>query len=133
MTLPAVGNYHHVTLAVRDAESSAAWYDALLGASQRTTRTGDTWERIRLSWPSGLVIGLTQHAATQVDDRFDTTRVGLDHIGLACPSEDDVRAWAVRMTNLGVAHGPVEEAPYGWAVTARDPDGIAVEFFCPRG
>lgn len=133
MTLPAVGNYHHVTLTVRNVESSAAWYDALLGPSERVTRTGDTWERIRMAWPSGLVIGLTRHATTQGHDFFDTTRVGLDHIGLACPREDDVRAWAARMSDLGVDHGPVEEAPYGWAVTARDPDGIAVEFFCPRG
>ena len=132
MTVPAVGNHHHVTLTVRNVEKSADWYDALLGPSDRAKRAGDTWERIRMAWPTGLVIGLTQHATTQAVDSFDATRVGLDHIGLACPSEDDVRAWAIRLGRLGIDHGPVEEAPYGWAVTARDPDGIAVEFFCPR-
>ena len=53
-------------------------------------------------------------------------------LGLACSSEDDVRGWAERLDGLGVEHGPVETAPYGWAVTARDPDGIAVEVFCPK-
>ena len=132
MAAPPVVGFHHVTLTVRDVARSADWYDTVLGASDRAARSGDGWERIRMAWPSGLVIGLTQHAATRADDQFDTTRVGLDHIGVACPSEDAVRAWEQRLTDLDVVHGPVEEAPYGWAMTARDPDGIAVEFFCPR-
>ncbi len=130
--MPAVGNFHHVTLTVRDVERSADWYEAVLGASDRVHRTGDGWERIRMAWPSGLVIGLTRHMTTRTEDSFDATRIGLDHIGLACPSEEDVRSWAIRLSELGVDHGPVEEAPYGWAITARDPDGIAIEFFCPK-
>jgi hypothetical protein len=43
----------------------------------------------------------------------------------------EVREWAATLTRLGFDHGPVEEAPYGWAVTARDPDNIPIEFFCP--
>ena len=129
---PDVGAIHHVTLTVGDVVRSADWYDAVLGPSDRAVRRGDGWERIRMAWPSGLVIGVTRHDATAGDDAFDTTRIGLDHIGLACRSEADVRAWADRLEALGIPHGPVEEAPYGWAVTARDPDGIAVEFFCPR-
>jgi glyoxylase I family protein len=76
------------------------------------------------------VIGLTQNAATATGDSFQHTRVGLDHVGLTCRSEEEIRGWAVRMDELGVVRGPVEDAAYGWAVTARDPDGIAVEFFC---
>ena len=59
-------------------------------------------------------------------------RSGLDHLGLGCTSEGAVQAWAHRMDELGVVHGPVEDVPYGWAVTARDPDGIPVEFFCAK-
>lgn len=132
MGTPPVGGVHHITLTVQDVARSADWYDTVLGTADRAARSGDGWERIRMSWPSGLVIGLTHHWTTSAEDSFDATRVGLDHIGLACPSEDAVRAWAARLDALGVPHGPVEEAPYGWAVTARDPDGIAVEFFCPR-
>jgi catechol 2,3-dioxygenase-like lactoylglutathione lyase family enzyme len=123
---------HHVTLTVLDAERSAEWYQRVLGPAEAITRAGDGWHRIRMAWPDGLVIGVTAHETTAPEDAFDARRVGLDHIGLACTSEDEVRAWATRLDDLGVAHGPVEEAPYAWAVTARDPDGIAVEFFCPR-
>lgn len=85
-----------------------------------------------MAWPTGLVIGVTKHESSTAHDRFDERRMGLDHIGLACDSEAEVHQWAIRLDELGVDHGPVESAPYGWAVTARDPDGIAIEFFCPR-
>jgi len=123
---------HHVTLTVLDAERSAEWYQRVLGPAEAITRAGDGWHRIRMAWPDGLVIGVTAHEATAPEDAFDARRVGLDHIGLACASEEVVRAWADRLDALGVDRGPVETVPYGWAVTARDPDGIAIEFFCAK-
>ncbi|MFZ4510582.1 MAG: VOC family protein [Candidatus Nanopelagicales bacterium] len=123
---------HHVTLTVLDAEQSAEWYQRVLGPAEAITRAGDGWHRIRMAWPDGLVIGVTAHEATAAGDAFDARRVGLDHIGLACASEEEVRAWADRLDALGVDRGPVETVPYGWAVTARDPDGIAIEFFCAK-
>lgn len=123
---------HHVSLSVTDPERSAQWYQALLGEASVITREGPGWRRLRLQWPDGLVIGLTHHETTDAAAAFDHTRVGLDHLGLACPDEETVRAWATRLDSLGFTRGPVEDVPYGWAVTARDPDGIAVEFFASR-
>ena len=123
---------HHITLTVLDVERSAEWYQRVLGPADAATRAGDGWHRIRMAWPDGLVIGVTAHVATAPGDAFDARRVGLDHIGLACSSEEEVRAWADRLDELGVDRGPVETVPYGWAVTARDPDGIAIEFFCAK-
>jgi len=125
-----VAGVHHVTLTVTDIRRSADWYQALLGPANEVVRQGDSWERIRMQWPSGLVIGVTRHAGT-ADHAFDFSRPGLDHLGLTCDSEDEVRAWWQRAEDLGMVHGPVEVAPYGWAVTLNDPDGIAIEFFCP--
>lgn len=126
---------HHITLTVTDVERSAQWYERVLGAATRVLREGPGWRRIRMAWPSGLVIGVTQFeqadGAPAADD-FDHRRVGLDHIGLGCPSEGAVRAWARHLDEVGAVRGPVEDVAYGWAVTARDPDGIAVEFFCPK-
>ena len=123
---------HHLTLTVTDAQASADWYQRLLGPATVVHRQGPDWTRVRMQWPDGLVIGVTQHDATAPDDVFDHARVGLDHVGLACDGEAAVRAWAERMDGLGMGHGPVEDVPYGWAVTARDPDGIAVEFFAAK-
>lgn len=123
---------HHVALSVSDPARSAAWYQALLGEASVVTREGPGWQRLRLQWPSGLVVGLTCHEATDQGSAFDPTRIGLDHLGLDCPDEAAVRAWAERLDVLGFNRGPVEDVPYGWAVTARDPDGIPVEFFASR-
>jgi len=114
---------HHVTLTVTDVEASARWYQQLLGDALVVERTMPGWHRIRMAWPDGLVIGVTQP--------FTHLTTGLDHLGLACHTEMEVREWAATLTRLGFDHGPVEEAPYGWAVTARDPDNIPIEFFCP--
>ena len=123
---------HHLTLSVTDVRRSADWYQDLLGPASIVERTGPDWERIRLEWPSGLVIGVTAHRSTGKDDRFDHRRVGLDHVGLACADEAEVRAWAGRLDAIGAPRGPVEDVPYGWAVTGRDPDNIPVEFFAPK-
>ena len=123
---------HHLTLTVTDAESSADWYQRLLGPATVVRRQGPGWTRVRMQWPGGLVIGVTQHEATSADDGFDHTRIGLDHVGLGCAGEAEVLKWAQRLDDRGIDHGPVEDVPYGWAVTARDPDGIAVEFFAGK-
>ncbi|MDO9485451.1 MAG: VOC family protein [Actinomycetota bacterium] len=130
--LPEVEALHHLTLSVTDVEASAQWYQALMGESIVVTRETPTWSRTRLQWPNGIIIVFTKHQGTDASDCFDHNRVGLDHIGLSCPSEAAVRAWAARLDALNFAHGPVEDVDYGWAVTARDPDGIAVEFFCRK-
>lgn len=129
LPVPAV---HHVSLSVTDPERSAQWYQALLGGASIVNRVGPDWHRVRMQWPNGLVLGLTRHDATSPGSSFDHTRVGLDHLGLGCADEAAVRAWADRLDALGFTRGPVEDVPYGWAVTARDPDGIAVEIFSPK-
>ena len=123
---------HHITLTVNNAETSAAWYLSLLGEATVIHRESPGWKRIRLNFPFGLVIGFTQHDATTQGGKFSHLTVGLDHIGLACESESEVRGWATKLDELGFTHGPVEDAPYAWAVTARDPDNIPIEFFCAK-
>ena len=122
---------HHVTLTVTDVARSVDWYQGLFGPAIVLDRQGPTWTRQRMQWPSGLIIGVSRHDDTTAQ-AFDCTRVGLDHIGLDCADEAEVRAWAQRLDHLGYEHGPVESVAYGWAVTARDPDGIAIEFFAAR-
>ena len=123
---------HHITLTVRDASQSAAWYEALLGEASTVERQGAGWRRLRMSWSGGLVLGLTEFDERPSSQTFSHLNLGLDHIGLTCESAEAVRSWAAKMERLGIDHGPVEEAPYGWAVTARDPNNIPIEFFCAR-
>ena len=127
--LPVV---HHVTLTVTDPDRSAAFYQRLLGPAEVAERTGNGWRRLRLLWPNGLMLGVSTFTTTGPQDRFDPSRVGLDHVGFAVEDEAAVRAWAARMDTLGIARGPVEEVPYAVAVTGRDPDGLPIEFYWMR-
>ena len=123
---------HHLTLTVTEVDRSAAWYQALLGPAVAIRRTGPGWVRVRMQWSSGLVIGVTAHERTPAGDAFAHERVGLDHVGLGCRDEAEVRRWARRLDQIGAIRGSVEDVPYGWAVTGRDPDSIPVEFFAPK-
>lgn len=123
---------HHVSFSVTNVANSADWYQKLLGKAQVLERQGEGWTRIRLDWPTGLVISLTQHDETQIKDQFSHLRVGLDHISLICKNADEVRNWHSKLSELEFEHGPLEDVAYGCAVTARDPDGIPIEFFCAK-
>ena len=130
--MPHVPLIHHITLTVTDVTRSADWYQKLLGEAVIVEREGDGWKRIRMNFPSGLVIGVSQHDATPAGDSFTHARSGLDHIGLACNDEQEVKAWIAHMDANDIAHGPLEDVAYGWAVTARDPDNIPIEFFTAK-
>lgn len=129
---PAAPLLHHLGLSVTDAEASLHWYERLFGPGEVIQREGPGWIRRRLICPNGLLLSFTQHDAAPFADRFDPARVGMDHIGYGCSSEQEVYEWAARLDELGIERGPVEDPPYAWTVTARDPDNIPVEFFCPR-
>jgi len=123
---------HHITLTVANVKVSAAWYQALLGEAEVVERQSDGWRRIRMAWPGGFILGVTQYEETTYLAPFTHLIAGLDHVGFQCQSEHEVREWAEKISHLGFNRGPLEEVSYGWAVTARDPDNIPVEFFCPR-
>jgi catechol 2,3-dioxygenase-like lactoylglutathione lyase family enzyme len=123
---------HHLSLSVGDAVETAGWFQQLLGGALVTERMGDGFRRLRLAWPSGLVLSITQHDQTDLSDRFDHRRIGMDHFSLACSSKAEITDWCAHMDERGIEHGPLEDVAYGWAVTARTPDGIPVEFFCAK-
>ena len=123
---------HHISLTVSDVDRSAAWYQALFGEADVAERQLDGGRRVRMAFASGLTLGVSQYDPNEQLAPFSHRTAGLDHFGIGCDSEAQVRKWAAKLDSLGFAHGPVEDAPYGWAVTARDPDNIPVEFFCPK-
>ncbi len=120
---------HHLTLSVTDLDRSVEWYRRALGLEHAADREAPGWKRVLLRSRAGLVIGLTRHDTTPADDRFDHTRVGLDHLSIHCPDRGAVEAWARHLESAGIEHEGVVDAPTGHVLVCRDPDGIPVEFF----
>ena len=57
------------------------------------------------------------------------TAPGLDHLGFGVADREELQAWADHLTAVGIDHSGLVEVPYGIALSLKDPDGIALEFF----
>ena len=77
------------------------------------------------------LIGLHQHGTPAPVEVFSEYRVGLDHVAFGCATRTELEKWGTRLDELGIAHGEIKDAGYGSALSFRDPDGIALEFFAP--
>lgn len=126
MTLPI----HHITLTVSNSAASAKWFQDLLGSARVTQRELNGFSRTVMGWPNGLIIGLSQYPDAGIGEKFSHFNYGLDHFGLTCGSHEEVLNWKRKLEELGYEHGPVDDSKIWWAVTARTPDNIPVEFFC---
>jgi glyoxylase I family protein len=129
-----IHDLHHLGLTVRDVEASARWYEQVLGF-QRTggyESPDGARRKVFLRHPGLRArVGLTEHRDSG-DDRFDETRIGLDHLAFAVADHAELEAWAVRLSAAGVVHSPIAPANSiaGAAVLVfRDPDNIQLELF----
>jgi glyoxylase I family protein len=134
---PDITGIHHVSVTVRDLETSAAWYQRVF-RTDRVPMTFPHYERedsgygvLLVDQRSGLVIGL--HTNVGNDGReFDEARTGLDHVGFNVASRAQLEAWAVRLGELGVKHSGIRsgDQPFPFATLVfRDPDNIQLELF----
>lgn len=122
----------HLDLTVTDAEVSAEWYARVMGL--RRARRADLAGRIMIVLvhpATRLVIGLNQHH-TMAGDAFDEHVPGLDHVGFAVGSHDDLDELEKHLTTEGVEHSPVTDTETGAALVFRDPDNIQLEYWWSR-
>jgi glyoxylase I family protein len=124
----------HVALTVRNLAVSAPWYGALFDADPVIDEDTDGgFHHTVYLVGTNTLIGLHQHTRLALDERFSEFRVGLDHVAFGCADRAELTKWALRLDELGIEHGEIKDAHYGSAVSFRDPDGIALEFFAPSG
>lgn len=121
----------HVALTVTDLKASAEWYGKLLGTEPVLDEEAGGFYHIVYALPGGTLLGLHSHPDSDSSDRFHEHRAGLDHIAFACRDREELESWGTRLEELGIDHSPIEDAHYGSGLSFRDPDNIALEFFCP--
>ena len=122
----------HVALTVRDLSVSVPWYEALLDAKPALDEDTDPdFHHTVYLIGGGMLFGLHQHGTPAAAGPFDEHNVGLDHVSFGLANRAELEAWAARLDELGIKHGGIKDASYGSGVSFRDPDGIALEFFCP--
>lgn len=126
--MPTLTGIDHVAITVSDLGASSAFYERLFGFGPIGFLDGDGLSRRLFRLPSGTNIGLTQHERG-AGGRFDPFTPGLDHVGFAVEGLDELRAWAAHLDAVGFANSGLVEADYGTALSVKDPDGVALEFF----
>jgi catechol 2,3-dioxygenase-like lactoylglutathione lyase family enzyme len=69
----------------------------------------------------------------EAEDRFRSTRVGLDHLSFGVGSPEELQAAEARLDAAGVEHGEVTELTgFGIAIlSVQDPDDINLELTAP--
>ncbi|PPF46230.1 glyoxalase [Pseudoclavibacter sp. AY1F1] len=131
--MPTFTNIHHLAVTVRDLDSSVAFYEQVFGFEPATEIDGEQLHRKLFALPGGTNLGLTQHdRGDDTSESFSPFSPGLDHIGLSVESRDELDAWARHLSEHGIEHSGIVEAPYGYALSFKDPDQIALEFFVSK-
>jgi catechol 2,3-dioxygenase-like lactoylglutathione lyase family enzyme len=126
---PALG---HVAVTVTDLSTSVPWYTRLIGAEPVLDE--DTGPFRHVVWAlGGTLFGLHEFPEGAQGAPFDERRVGLDHVSFGVADRDALSSWQAHLEDLGIEHGGIKDANYGSGVSFRDPDNIALEFFCPPG
>jgi catechol 2,3-dioxygenase-like lactoylglutathione lyase family enzyme len=118
----------HVALTVSDLEVSQSFYHRVLGLTP-VFDFGTT--RILMDRRTGFTLALLHHEEQQPGG-FTHARVGLDHVGFAVPTREELEVWQDRLHELGVTYTPIRDMEFGHHLNFRDPDGIALELNAPN-
>ncbi len=118
---------HHVVLTVSDVARSTAFYERVLGVK---AFPGDDQVRCISGGTFLLCLQRPPHEALP-GDRFNENRLGLDHIGFAVDSRQQLEDLVIVLDELGVTTAGIEFDPGGEGeyVCFRDPDNIQIEFY----
>jgi glyoxylase I family protein len=118
---------HHVALRCTDLERAKRFYRDLLGFPIILESDG------LFLFQAGSTAFAVRAPVQQTPsgDRFDPFRVGLDHVALACESEDELQRVAAALADAGVENTGVklDDALGKRYVAFKDPDRIAWELY----
>ncbi|WP_330232258.1 VOC family protein [Nocardia sp. NBC_00508] len=142
MTLIETTGTHHIRLTVTDIARSRDFYHDVLGFPIAAESPGSPDDPAVRTDPyqlfggvvfqaNGMLLGLRPVAPAT--DRFDSHRVGLDHLSFTVPARDDLVGAAARLAEAGIEHGEIiEMSDFGIAILSfSDPDGIHLELTAP--
>ncbi|MEK9143348.1 MAG: VOC family protein [Patescibacteria group bacterium] len=118
----------HVTLTVSHLDRTKSFYEQLFQA-KFTKHKSNSFHLL----PVGIPVWFVQWEKQHPNDRFDETRIGLDHIAFHSETVEVLEKFVNRLTEMGIETAGIQrydgKFPY---ITFRDPDNIQVEFFIPK-
>jgi glyoxylase I family protein len=135
------GDIHHLRLTVTDVNRSRQFYTSLLGfevaVESPPADDPSAAETFKILFGGivmirgSLLLGLRPMASA--NDRFDSDRVGLDHLSFSVAGRADLEQAAALLAEQGITCGEIATLPsFGIDVLSfEDPDGIQLELTAP--
>lgn len=115
----------HATLTVSNIQTTKGFYETLF-ATILDMDNESSFSLVKVGIPVWFVQWKKQHP----NDRFDETRIGLDHIAFHLDTLEELEKYILRLKEMGVPTAGLQrfasKYPY---VCFRDPDNIQTEFF----
>jgi glyoxylase I family protein len=124
---PNPGGVHHITFRVADIDRTARFFKSVLGWTVDTSAS----DKCRIHMGDMRIVFRNPLPGGVSGDRFDETRIGVDHVSLHVGGMEELRASAQRLQEAGVATEGVrpESSTGGQVVVFRDPDNIQWELY----
>lgn len=123
--------FAHVAVTVSDLDTSVPWYERLFDAKPILNEDTGLFRHAVWNLSGQTLFALNQFPDPVDGSRFNERHVGLDHIAFACADRVEIEHWHSRLGQLRIENGGVVDAGYGFVLSFRDPDNIALEFFAP--
>jgi glyoxylase I family protein len=116
----------HVVLTIKDIQRSKEFYTKIFGEPDFQIEGGFMYQM----GPTRLFFTLPRGPQAP-DDRFDPTRVGLEHIAVGVKTVDELRAYAKALDEAGIKHSGIHIDNHSnkEKIWLDDPDKIRVEFY----
>lgn len=124
----AFAGVNHLAFTVTDLEVSQRFYTELFGF---VVVMDVGYGRICMHPSSGFTLALLKHPDAP-GGAFTELHTGLDHLGLAAASREELEEWERRFDDHGVSYTPIRDMEMGYHLNFRDPDGIALELSAPN-
>ncbi|HTZ91238.1 MAG TPA: VOC family protein [Streptosporangiaceae bacterium] len=123
--MPRICGFHHVSLAATDLDRTADWYERVFGFEPVLIEEDEECIRlIVLRHPDGMLLQLCRPAQLALAVQPSG---GAAILSFRVASQDDLVAWAERLTGLGVSHSGPRTAHLGWALDVIDPSGLHIQ------
>jgi glyoxylase I family protein len=113
----------HVALTVTDLDVSQRFYTELFDF---VVVMDVGYGRICMHPSTGFTLALIKHPEAH-GGPFTELHTGVDHLGFAAASREELEEWERRFDEYGVVYTPIRDMEMGYHLNFRDPDGIALE------
>jgi glyoxylase I family protein len=126
--MPAFHGVDHAVLTVTDLDRSEEFYWDVLGF---LPVMDFGYGRILVNRKTGFSLGIVKHEGAK-GGPFTELTTGLDHLGLAAESREELVEWEEVFRAKGVEFTPIRDMELAYHLNFRDPDHIALELSAPN-